>query len=75
MSDELAAEEPPPEVPEIATQESSDSPYMLLPDGQSSEMRLVIEGSDDARLVSVPSATQIAKLQLETGGSQCCLLL
>jgi hypothetical protein len=48
---------------------------MLLPEGESSEMRLVIEGSDDARVISSATVTQTMKLQFEPGGSQCCLFL
>ena len=55
---------------------SSESPYMLLPDSESSQMRLVIEGSDDAQVVTPQTADKVLKLKLSgPGSSKCCLLL
>jgi hypothetical protein len=66
--------EAPPEPP--LGESSSESPYMLLPDSQSSEMRLVIEGSADTRLVNPSTAAQTVEVTVLPGGqSQCCLLL
>ena len=56
--------------------ESSDSPYMLLPDSESSQMRLVIEGSDDAQMVTPKSANKVLELKLSSAeNSKCCLLI
>jgi hypothetical protein len=55
--------------------ESNESPYMVLPDSQTSEMRLVIQGSDDTRVVTSGTATHTIKLQGQDANSQCCLLL
>jgi hypothetical protein len=55
---------------------SSESPYMLLPDSQSSEMRLVIEGSGDTQIVTPANTSQTVEVTIpSTGESQCCLLL
>ena len=55
--------------------ESSDSPYMLMPDSESSEMRLVIEGSECTQQVSPATANRVIDLNLTGSGSQCCLLM
>lgn len=58
-------------------QEESEmsSPYMLLPDTGSSEMRLVIEGSDETREISPEKAEVKLNLTSAQAGSQCCNLI
>ncbi|KAK8846179.1 hypothetical protein M9Y10_020185 [Tritrichomonas musculus] len=53
---------------------STSSPYMILPESDTSEMRLVIEGSDDTLLVTANRAENNVTLKAP-GTSQCCLLV
>lgn len=53
---------------------STSSPYMILPESDTSEMRLVIEGSDDTLLVTANRAENNIVLK-NPGTSQCCILI
>ena len=53
---------------------STSSPYMILPESDTSEMRLVIEGSDDTLLVTADRAENNVTIKTP-GTSQCCLLI
>lgn len=53
---------------------STSSPYMILPESDTSEMRLVIEGSDDTLLVTADRAENNVTLKTP-GTSQCCILI
>ena len=58
----------------LETEESTSSPYMLLPESDTSEMRLMIEGSDDTKKITQENADDNYVVK-PNGQSQCCLLL
>ena len=49
---------------------------MLLPDSESSQMRLVIEGSEDVHHVAPETADRVLELKLtDVQKSACCVLI
>ena len=61
--------------PPIGENESSESlPYMILPDTDSSEMKLVIEEDENNRIITPNEADAVVNMNT-IPQSQCCLLI
>jgi hypothetical protein len=67
----------PAELPVGSPQESdsTDFMYMKLAESDESEVRVVVEGSSDAKYITPETADQTMQFKPPLGSSACCLLI